>query len=214
MATILKFEISFILTASPASFNFCLIGQPNDEKKKMVWKFTLYLKTSPIQKKKKKKKKKTLELPTIAAYRQPVGSAKINARRKSCLFCLLDVHWLLSCLLRLFSWNGASYSAYCLFIGYWVAYSANSAGTAGEPPIPPTTCSLAGIELGTPSSSGKSTNHLANHDLHGLLRRIFQKIRPSKYWCPGSLASGLARLTFWLIFFQSYMFRLFFSGLL
>ena len=25
--------ISFILIVSPASFNFCLIGQPNDEKK-------------------------------------------------------------------------------------------------------------------------------------------------------------------------------------
>ena len=49
--------ISFILTVSPASFNFYLIGQLNDEKK-MVWTFTLCPKTAPIQKKKKKKKKK------------------------------------------------------------------------------------------------------------------------------------------------------------
>ena len=32
----------------------------------------------------------------------------------------------------------------------------------------PTTCSLAGIDLGTSSSRGKYTNHLANHALHGL----------------------------------------------
>ena len=38
--------ISYILTVSPATFNFCLIGQPNDEKrKKIVWKLTLCLKT-------------------------------------------------------------------------------------------------------------------------------------------------------------------------
>ena len=54
--------ISFILTVSPASFNFCLIGQPNDEKKKE----DCASRQLPY---KKKKKKKYWELPIVAAYK-------------------------------------------------------------------------------------------------------------------------------------------------
>ena len=50
-----------------------------------------------------------------------------------------------------------------------------------ELPILPTTCSLAGIELGTSSSRGKCTNHLANHTLHWLFGWVFfKKICPLK----------------------------------
>ena len=108
-----------------------------------------------------------IELPTTCSLATELPTLPIQSEQ-SCLFCLLDGHWLLNCLLCLFSWNAAAYSPYCLFIGYWGAYSAYSVGTARELPILPTTCSLAGIELGTSSSRGKCTNY-TNHALHGLL---------------------------------------------
>ena len=108
-----------------------------------------------------------IELPTTCSLATELSSLPIQWKL-SCLFCLQYVHWLLSCLLFLFSWNGAANSAYC-FIGYWVAYSAYSMGTARELSIVPTKCSLAGIELGTSSSRGMCNYHWANHALHGLL---------------------------------------------
>ena len=62
------------------------------------------------------------------------------------------------CLLNAFL---AYWAAYYMFTGNWAAYPAYSVGTARALPILPTTCSLAGIELGSSSSRGKCTNHFS-----------------------------------------------------
>ena len=55
--------ISFILTGSPASFNFCLIGQPNDEKKEDG--LEIYIVPQDCS----HTKKKYWELPIVADYK-------------------------------------------------------------------------------------------------------------------------------------------------
>ena len=60
--------ISFILTLSPASFNFCLIGQPNDAKKKKKKKEKDGLEIYIVPQD-KSHTKKYWELPIIAAHR-------------------------------------------------------------------------------------------------------------------------------------------------